>query len=268
MAIIFQATAVATFDNLSGGNFQRIFDLSNGPGTDSIWLGNIFTSDDIRFEVEQDGVRHNIIVPNAIDEGVSTEWRVTIEDTGTFTIFKDGTQTASQNLGLSAIPNDVPRTQSLIGDSPHAADDPLIGTIDSIDFETTLTNGFDMTFTDTVNVAGSFDGTDQAEVLDASAKTTATTIDGDAGDDTNSGGTGDDRSLRSNSQGKDSILGGEDGTGLEDDILDASGVTTGGVTVLKGSSEDGTLTSADGTVSFDEIERFVLTDQADSYDGN
>jgi len=268
MAIVFEATAVATFDNLGGGNFQRVFDLSNGPGQDSIWLGNVWNTDTIEFQVEQDGVRYGVQVANAIDEGVETEWYVTVDDTGTLTISKDGVQIASQNLGVNAVPNDVPRTASLIGDSPHAADDPLIGSVTSLNLETTLSNGFDMTFTDTVNVVDTFNGSDQAETLDASAQTTGITLYGDGGDDTIYGGSGGDSlyggdgdDLFFSSDGGDTYNG---GSGL--DIIDysasdaainvhlswrafsgghAEGDTADGVDGLIGSAFDDTLIGFD-----------------------
>lgn len=221
MATVFEATVTATFDDVAGGSYQRLFDFSNGAGIDSIWLGNVATSDTLAFEVEQNGTRFRLEVPGAIDEGIETTWNVTIDDTGTLTILKNGVQIGSQNFGVAAVPNDVPRTENLIGDSLHAPDDPLIGTVRSIDVETTLTHGFDIVMTDTLNTVGSFDGTDQAEVLNASDSTGADSLSGDGGDDSIYGGGGDD--TLSGDAGSDLVLGGagadsiDGGTG--DDVI-------------------------------------------------
>ncbi|UOA28518.1 Hint domain-containing protein [Pseudosulfitobacter sp. DSM 107133] len=192
MPIVFQATATATFDDLSGGNYQRIFDFGNGPGVDSIWLGNIAYTDTIAFEVLQNGIRYRIAVPDVIVEGVETTWEVTIDDSGTLTIAKDGVQIGAQNFGIAAVPNDVERTQIMVGDSPYADDDPLVGNVNTLDVETTLTHGFDLTVTPTKNVLQSYDGTDQDEVLDASTASDAITLSGGGGNDTISGGSGND----------------------------------------------------------------------------
>ena len=75
MPVVFEATAVARFDDLSGGNFQRIFDLGTGSGgsNDEIWLGQASSTSTIVLEVYDDGVRHALIVPNAIVQGETAE---------------------------------------------------------------------------------------------------------------------------------------------------------------------------------------------------
>ncbi|MCZ0813749.1 MAG: hypothetical protein ACQEVT_04975 [Pseudomonadota bacterium] len=103
----------------------------------------------------------------------------TFDDTGTFTIFKNGALIGSQDFGTGAAPNDVPHIESLIGDSSFAADDPLTGTVSS------------------------FDGTDQAEVLNASDPNAADSLAGDDG-----GGSGDaGRDLAIGGAGADPIDG-------------------------------------------------------------
>lgn len=94
------------------------------------------------------------------------------------------------------------------------------------------------------------------------------TLNGQRGDDTIDAGTGDDTISLSDDYGNDTIVGGEDPSGLDVDVLDASGVTADGVDITLTSDEGGTLTSSEGDVSFDEIEDFTLTDQADNFDGS
>lgn len=90
------------------------------------------------------------------------------------------------------------------------------------------------------------------------------TIDGGTGNDTIDGGTGSDTFTRNESSGADVIQGGEDGDGNDIDVLDASGVTTGGVSVSS-TNEEGSLTQGPNTATFSEIESFTLTDQNDSF---
>ncbi len=233
MAIVFSSVATATFDDLAGGNYQRIFDFSNGAGVDSIWLGQVGTSNDIAFEVEQNGTSYRLTIANAIDEGVETTWAVEIDDSGAFQVVKDGTVIGTQNFSTDAIPNDVVRTQNLVGDSASSIDDPLIGSVASIDVDTTLTNGFDLEITATSNVLGAYDGTDNDEEINATAATVdielsgaggKDTISGGAGSDTIIGGTGDD--LLSGGGGDDTFVLEEAAEGIGKLILDGSGQST------------------------------------------
>ena len=218
MANVFEATVTATFDDVAGGNFQRLFDFSNGETVDQIWLGNVANTATIALEVFQNGTRYRLEVPGAIDEGIEATWNVTIDDTGTFTIIKDSIQIATANFGVGAVPNDVPRTENLIGESSFGGDDPLIGTVRSIDVETTLTNGFDIGFSDTQNTVGSFDGTDRAEVLNASSSTGADSLAGDGGDDSIFGGGGDD--TLSGDTGNDLVIGGAGADSIDGGVGD------------------------------------------------
>lgn len=263
MADVFFATVTATFDTLAGGYYQRLFDFSNGPGIDSIWLGNVAFSSTIAFEVEQNGTRYRLEVPNAITQGVETTWTVTVDDTGTLSILRDGTLIGSQNFGLAAVPNDVIRTTNLIGSSPHAVDDPLIGSVRSIDVETTLTHGFDLVLTDTVNQIETYDGSDRSESLDASGTTGATSVSGDGGADTITGGSGAD-TLRGDGW-SDTILG-----GAGDDLILGDGPTT--VDAIVVAHEDFTggaggwtnTTTANGGPFGDFLGRFEGTDGVSS----
>ncbi|WP_439142898.1 Hint domain-containing protein [Planktotalea sp.] len=93
-------------------------------------------------------------------------------------------------------------------------------------------------------------------------------LDGGLSNDTVLGGTGNDTILLNDGYLGDSIVGGEDLDGLDIDILDASGVTNDGVNVFLSGNETGAVTSTEGTANFEQIESFVLTDQADDFDGD
>lgn len=93
------------------------------------------------------------------------------------------------------------------------------------------------------------------------------TIDGGTGNDTILGGTGSDTILLEDGYLGDNITGGEDVGDGDVDVIDTSGVTNDGVDVFLSGSEAGSITSTEGTANFTEIESFVLTDQADTFDG-
>ncbi|WP_425101063.1 Hint domain-containing protein [Tropicibacter sp. S64] len=102
------------------------------------------------------------------------------------------------------------------------------------------------------------------------------TLDGGSEDDLLIGGTGNDSMLGGDDAdtflieddfGADTIIGGEGVTSTSDnDLVDFSAVT-GGVTVTYSGTEAGSATDGTDTLGFTEIERLVLTDQADSVDG-
>lgn len=219
--IVFDATVVARFDNFAGGNFQRLFDFSNGENQDEILFGNLGFSNDIIFETINEGVRYRLVVPDAINDGETATWRATIDDEGEFQVFKDGTlltgnftiispPPAFQVIGTEpttdGIPVDVVRTQNLIGESAFPQDDPLIGEITSVDIQTTLTNGFNITTPNALDDVQSYSGTDNDETISAPANTGGIMIDGRGGDDVISGGSGDDTLV--GGDGDDTLTGG------------------------------------------------------------
>jgi hypothetical protein len=193
MPIIFDVTVVATFDNTAGGSYQRLFDFSNGAENNNILFGNPGTSSGITFETyTSTGTSFKLLIPNAIDDGVETTWRATIDDDGVYTVYKNGVQIGTQNFGTAGVPEDVARTNNLIGESPWGQDAPLIGEIKSVDVQTTLNNGFDLTNPNALDGVSTYSGTDNDETLNASANTGGITLDGRGGNDTLTGGTGND----------------------------------------------------------------------------
>ena len=91
------------------------------------------------------------------------------------------------------------------------------------------------------------------------------TLAGGAGADSLSGGNDRDSFIIEDGFGADTIVGGEGGN--DDDTIDLSGLT-GSVTVTYTGDEAGTITDGTDTITFSEIERLILTDQADSVDGS
>lgn len=93
------------------------------------------------------------------------------------------------------------------------------------------------------------------------------TLTGGAGADQMSGGSDADTFIIEDGFGNDIITGGEGGA--DDDVIDMSGLS-GPVTVTYAATggETGTITDGTDTINFDEIERIILTENADSVDGS
>ena len=88
------------------------------------------------------------------------------------------------------------------------------------------------------------------------------TISGGAGNDTLYGEGGQDTFKFYDGWGSDTVWGGNAGSDF--DTLDFSSITTGGINVTFTGSEDGTASSGTNTVTFDNIEGVVGSNQADS----
>ena len=108
------------------------------------------------------------------------------------------------------------------------------------------------------NVAVTFDDT-------LEGGTGSDTLYGGIGDDQMSGGDDADRFIIEDGYGQDTIVGGEGGN--DNDIIDLSALG-GPVTVSYTGDEEGTLTDGTDTITFSEIEGFVLTDQDDRMIGS
>ncbi|SEM52367.1 Hemolysin-type calcium-binding repeat-containing protein [Loktanella fryxellensis] len=93
------------------------------------------------------------------------------------------------------------------------------------------------------------------------------TLSGGAGNDQLLGGTGSDLFVVTDSDGTNTVTGGEDAGNTETDTLSLGGAT--GVNVTYSGNEAGTATygATGGQTTFDQIERVVTTAQADTIDG-
>ena len=112
--------------------------------------------------------------------------------------------------------------------------------------------------------ADTIDGSLSTASMTVSAGAGADAITGSSGADTLNGGADGDTFTLADGFGSDSITGGE--TGTDADILDASSLSAGATVNLTGSSA-GTLTDGSDTATFAELEEFVLTSSADTFDG-
>lgn len=269
MPLVFDATVVARFDNFAGGNFQRLFDFSNGPNQEGLLFGNFARTDDLIFETINSGVRYRLIIPDAITNGETATWRATIDDTGEFQVFKNGTLLSGNFFIISApedgfqvigtspspagIPDDAARDTGLLGQSPFPQDDDLIGEIFSADFQSTLSNPLNITTPGALNTLTSFNGTDASEVIDASGNTGGISIDARDGDDTVTGGIGNDTLI--GGSGADTLV----GAGGNDSLTGGTGNDT-----LTGGAGADTLTGGDGndvfSLSGNDTETDVITD--------
>ena len=183
----FELTVEARYDDVDAGTFQRVFDFGNGAGQDEIWLGQVGSSADMRFEIIQNGQAFNITAPGAIVEGDISTWKVSVDETGFMQLFKNGTEVAS---GQGVVPVDVERTQNFVGASNWPADSYLRGMVRNLEITNDLgaTDGDDMiTGTAGDDVIDPLGGND---VVDAGAGND--TVYASAGNDTLDGGAGND----------------------------------------------------------------------------
>ena len=132
----FSASVHARFDNLSGGAYQRVYDIGNGPNADNVWLGQVGNGDDMAFEVIRNGRAYRIVARDAIVQGVEESWTTSVDDKGWMRLFKNGALLAE---GQGVVPADVVRTNELLGRSNWSGDTPLIGAVS--DFTLTRPNG-------------------------------------------------------------------------------------------------------------------------------
>jgi hypothetical protein len=126
---VFEATATVRFDDLDGGNWQRVFDFGNGPGADNILLGQQGSSNDMTFHVYDGGRQVTLTAQDAIVEGETATWTAQIDETGMMQILKDGEVLAE---GPGIVPSDVARESMLVGRSNWSNNTPLIGEVISI----------------------------------------------------------------------------------------------------------------------------------------
>lgn len=281
MALVLDITAVVRFDNVGGGAYQRVFDFSNGATNDEILFGNAGTTDTITLSTIQNGHAYRVRIPDAITNGETNTWRVTIDDQGEFQVFKDGTLISDMSEHFSvvnfsgqdvtpdtlptadAVPNDVPRSECLVGESPFWHDADLIGEVSSLQIDTTLANGFDLKDVDALDDVESFSGTHNSEETDATGNVDGINIAARMGDDTVTGGIGND--TIDSGWGNDSLQGGLGNDflagNLGDDTIEAG---DGNDTIWGGEGDD----SASGGSGDDEIVDGVGDDTIDGGAGN
>ena len=121
-------SAWARFDDPQGGNYQRVFDLSNGAGQDNILLSQIRGTNHMLFEVYHEGAPNtHIEIRNAIEHGEWAHWSVTATQDGTYRVYKDGEEVGSATDQPPIA--EIERSTTLVGDSPWGHDTTLNGAV-------------------------------------------------------------------------------------------------------------------------------------------
>ncbi len=115
-----------SFNDLSAGNSQDVFEFSNAEGTSRIWFGQLEGTNDVEFGIEQDGVIHTVVATNVITEGEYATWRVGVDPDGTMRIAKNYDLLVE---GDGVVPSDEPRESRLIGSSQDPDDTDLDGVV-------------------------------------------------------------------------------------------------------------------------------------------
>jgi LmbE family N-acetylglucosaminyl deacetylase len=131
----FQLESIVRFDDLSRGEDQRVFDFGSD-GTDSILLTQVTGTNDLRFEIQQDGQVFSVTAPDAIVEGEWALWSVGADADGLMWLEKDGARLV-ETLGV--VPNDVDRADLYIGSSSASGNDALDGVV--LDLTISQTSG-------------------------------------------------------------------------------------------------------------------------------
>ncbi|MDA7826583.1 Hint domain-containing protein, partial [Rhodobacteraceae bacterium] len=255
-------------DTISGGSGADTID--GGSGDDDIILGagdvaSGGTGDD-EFTIDPTGVSGAAITVDGGSDGTDG--------------FPDDTANGNEGdtLDLSA---------STTGADITFGTDPEDGTVNGLDGD----GDVDITFVEIENVIA----TDNNDTIDGSAATGSginidaaggdDTVIGSGQDDTILGGTGDDSIAAgggddnvdagegsdtigvTDSFGNDTVVGGEDPSGTDVDVLDASAATTD-LTVDLSAPETGTMTDGADTINFSEIEVVATGSGDDSITGS
>lgn len=127
----FRLSVDARLDDLQAGPSQTIFDLGNGPRKDNVVLRQDGTSRDMRFVIYRGRVARQIVARDAIVEGETARWAVSVDATGKMKIFKDG-RLLQEGQGFT--PRDVARENVLFGRSSWENRRPLVGYIGNVEF--------------------------------------------------------------------------------------------------------------------------------------
>jgi DNA-binding beta-propeller fold protein YncE len=125
--LVFYAEATVRFDDLDGGQWQRVFDYGDGPATNNILLGQVFNTDDMRFSFWRDGTEYILDVPDVIVEGETATFIAQITTAGLQQLYKNGVLIGENQA--STIPENVDRANKLVGASNWGGDTPLIGEV-------------------------------------------------------------------------------------------------------------------------------------------
>ncbi|GJD72449.1 hemolysin [Methylobacterium goesingense] len=143
----FVASALVRFDNLAGGNYQRVFDTGNGAKSDNVWLGQVSHSRDMAFEIFSGSTPYRIVAKNAIVQGVEARWTAAVDANGHMSLYKDNVLLAQ---GQGVVPRDVDRANEFVGKSNWSWDTKLAGTVYDLSFKADPIVDIDGAFSATV----------------------------------------------------------------------------------------------------------------------
>jgi RHS repeat-associated protein len=110
------------------GNWQRFFDLGNGPNSDDIVLNRVSTDNTLGFFVANSGnTVGRVEAANAIELNRWQYFAATLDPSGNVTLYKDGQVIAT---GASGLPNNITHTANFLGKSQYDADAYYAGGLD------------------------------------------------------------------------------------------------------------------------------------------
>jgi hypothetical protein len=110
-------------------NWSRLLDMGNGDASDNILFANEGSSNNLRFEVYRGGSQEGLSGPANLVTGRWYHVAVTLNGSGTATLYVDVVAVAS---GAVWLPNNVSRVNSFIGRSNWAGDAYLNGVVDNL----------------------------------------------------------------------------------------------------------------------------------------
>ena len=131
--LVFYARAVLRFDDIEGGDWQRVFDYGNGPRTNNILLTQVRATSAMRFEFWKDGADYSVEVLDTIVNFEVATYVAQIHADGLMQLFKDDILIGERVVDV--LPDNEERANKLVGLSNWEVDTPLIGEVLEIDVD-------------------------------------------------------------------------------------------------------------------------------------
>jgi Domain of unknown function (DUF1929) len=115
------------FDEIENFKWQRVIELSNGPGKDEISFGQVANTRSVFLEIWKNGKVYSVMADNCISMGQLASWKFGVDGNSRMFIVKNSFLLAENRFG--AVPADVKRSVKLLGRSSSPAIDSLHGSI-------------------------------------------------------------------------------------------------------------------------------------------
>ena len=245
-------------DTLLGGDDQDTFQLDDNFGTDVVTGG-------------EGGSDNDILDASNLTSGVDVTF--TGDEAGTLT---DGTSTANfteiEDFVLTGLDDSLDGTaaSTAIEVDAGAGNDTILGGTGNDTFnggtgDDSLVGGAGADSLVGAAGADTLLGGTGSDTLSGGADNDL--LNGGTGNDFLTGGLGDDTIQLGDGFGTDQIQGSSDPGNGDVDVIDASALTSG-INVTMSGPEFGTLTNGANSATFSEIEGFVFTDFADTFDAS